>query len=351
MKIIFTIIALLFVNFSHAQKLNGTWQGKMDEYEFLQLNIIQIGNNLCGYSFDYDLRDKKSFCKAYFSGSYNKVLNAWFIEGSSFMEQGGGHVLMQLKFKIAYEGGKTVLNGICRIKPTMFFTDNNPSTFMLNQTSTRPTIITETMKECMETYNSPARPQPKITPLPKTIKPIENKPAENSLPKLTPAPKKDTPVLKNQNEIMKTKPLLPVEKTPVIKDTVVAKTIIKANTLPATTNGRIDKELRRIVVHDKKIKLNIYDNGTIDGDTISIYYNGRAILKNKGLTANALIVEVELDENIAMHSIVLYAENLGSIAPNTALVIFTTSDGKRYELYSSATLQQNAAIVFEYKPK
>ena len=335
----------------HAQKLTGTWQGKMDGNEFLQLNIVQIGNNLCGYSWDYELKNKASYCKAYFSGSYSKVLDAWFIEGSSFMEQGGGHSLMQLKFKTENEDGRIVLIGFCRIKPSIFFTDNNPSSFVLLQTSTRPTIITETMKECMETFKPTVKPLPKITPLPKTINPIENKPSENPIPKLTPAPKKDIPVLKKQPEITKIKPLPPVEKTPVIKDTIVTKSTIKVNTLPPTTNGRIDKELRRIVVHDKKIKLNIYDNGTIDGDTVSIYYNGRAILKNKGLTANPLVVEVELDENIAMHSIVLFAENLGSIAPNTALVIFTTSDGKRYELYSSATLQQNAAIVFEYKPK
>lgn len=335
----------------HAQKLTGTWQGKMDGNEFLQLNIVQIGNNLCGYSWDYELKNKASYCKAYFSGSYSKVLDAWFIEGSSFMEQGGGHSLMQLKFKTENEDGRIVLIGFCRIKPSIFFTDNNPSSFVLLQTSTRPTIITETMKECMETFKPAVKPLPKITPLPKTINPIENKPSENAIPKLTPAPKKDIPVLKKQPEITKIKPLPPVEKTPVIKDTIVTKSTIKVNTLPPTTNGRIDKELRRIVVHDKKIKLNIYDNGTIDGDTVSIYYNGRAILKNKGLTANPLVVEVELDENIAMHSIVLFAENLGSIAPNTALVIFTTSDGKRYELYSSATLQQNAAIVFEYKPK
>ena len=335
----------------HAQKLTGTWQGKMDGNEFLQLNIVQIGNNLCGYSWDYELKNKASYCKAYFSGSYSKVLDAWFIEGSSFMEQGGGHSLMQLKFKTENEDGRIVLIGFCRIKPSIFFTDNNPSSFVLLQTSTRPTIITETMKECMETFKPTVKPLPKITPLPKTINPIENKPSENPIPKLTPAPKKDIPALKKQPEITKIKPLPPVEKTPVIKDTIVTKSTIKVNTLPPTTNGRIDKELRRIVVHDKKIKLNIYDNGTIDGDTVSIYYNGRAILKNKGLTANPLVVEVELDENIAMHSIVLFAENLGSIAPNTALVIFTTSDGKRYELYSSATLQQNAAIVFEYKPK
>ena len=276
----------------HAQKLTGTWQGKMDGNEFLQLNIVQIGNNLCGYSWDYELKNKASYCKAYFSGSYSKVLDAWFIEGSSFMEQGGGHSLMQLKFKTENEDGRIVLIGFCRIKPSIFFTDNNPSSFVLLQTSTRPTIITETMKECMETFKPTVKPLPKITPLPKTINPIENKPSENPIPKLTPAPKKDIPVLKKQPEITKIKPLPPVEKTPVIKDTIVTKSTIKVNTLPPTTNGRIDKELRRIVVHDKKIKLNIYDNGTIDGDTVSIYYNGRAILKNKGLTANPLVVEV-----------------------------------------------------------
>ena len=63
------------------------------------------------------------------------------------------------------------------------------------------------------------------------------------------------------------------------------------------------------------------------------------------------MVDVTLDENTTMHSIVLYAENLGSIPPNTALVVFTTAAGKRYELFSSATLQQNAEIVFEYNDK
>ncbi len=329
MKFNFTIIILLFAHSINAQNLTGTWQGEMDGYEFLQLNIVQIGNNLCGYSYDYELKDKKSFCKAYFSGSYSKQLDAWFIEGSSFMEQGGGHVLMQLKFHIEYEDGKVALKGLCRIKPSLFYGSGNPSSFVLGQTSGRPTVITQTMKDCMAAYEPPKKPLPKIRPTPKQEMPPVKKPSLTT----------------NSNNI----PPPIVQK---IKDTVIAKPpAAVVNTLPSTTNGRVNKELRRIVIHDKKIKLNIYDNGTIDGDTISIYYNGRSILKNKGLTANPIVLEIELDENITLHSIVLFAENLGSIPPNTALVIFTTTDGKRYELYSSATLQQNAAIIFEYKPK
>jgi hypothetical protein len=173
-------------------------------------------------------------------------------------------------------------------------------------------------------------------------------PPKKVTPKKT-APKKQ-PVIPPVSPQKETKPTtVTAEK---IKDTVVIKKMpVQINTLPTKTNGRANKELKRIVINDKKITLNIYDNGTIDGDTVSIYYNGRAIIKNKMLTANPLLVEVELDENTALHSIVLYAENLGSIPPNTALVVFTTPSGKRYEMYASATLQQNAEIIFEYKSK
>ena len=99
---------MLFVHFTNAQKLSGTWQGEMDGYEFLQLNIVQVGNNLCGYTYDYELNNKKSYCKAYFNGRYIKQLDAWFIEGNSFMEQGGGHALMQLKFQLEPENGRVV---------------------------------------------------------------------------------------------------------------------------------------------------------------------------------------------------------------------------------------------------
>ena len=162
-------------------------------------------------------------------------------------------------------------------------------------------------------------------------------------------PKKDTTILPSITVPNTTQnALLPAIK----KDTIAIKPENRLLTsLPKETNKRANKVLRHIVINDRKITLNIYDNGTIDGDTVSIYYNGKAILKNKRLTANPIIVDIELDENSALHSIVLFAENLGSIPPNTALVVFTTKEGKRYELYASTTLQQNAEIIFEYKPK
>ncbi len=310
-----------------AQKLTGTWQGIMDGREFLQVNVVQVGQDLCGYTWDYELANKKSFCKAYFKGSYNKIFDAWYMEGYDFMQNSGGHSLMQLKFKIMTIDGKVVMKGLCRIKPSLFFDGGDPSSFELKKISSRPTAITQTMKDCM-TESMPV----KANKLPKKIP--YKKPAF-STPKTLP------PVIKKNETLplIKEDTVIPIKQNPVV------------NILPKQTNGRDNKELKRIIVNDRKITLNIYDNGTIDGDTVSVYYNGKAIVKNKRLTANPITVDVELDENMTLHSIVLFAENLGTIPPNTALIIFTTAAGKRYELYASATLQQNAEVIFEYKVK
>lgn len=323
---LYILLLFCFANL-HAQKLTGTWQGVMDEREFLQVNVVQIGETLCGYTWDYALNDTRSFCKAYFRGSYNKLFDAWYVEGYSFMQSSGDHSLMQLKFKIVIIEGKIVMKGLCRIKPSLFFGGGDPSSFELEKISSRPTIITQTMKDCMA----------ESEPVKKKKLPQKN---SSKKPPFTPPPPLPPVIRENQTApVIKKDTVIPIKEKPEV------------NNLPKQTNGRENKELRRIIVNERKITLSIYDNGTIDGDTVSVYYNGKPIVKNRRLTANPITVNVELDEGMALHSIVLFAENLGTIPPNTALVIFTTAAGKRYELYASATLEQNAEIIFEYIDK
>jgi hypothetical protein len=320
-----------------AQGITGTWEGDLGGDEYLQVNIMEVGNMLCGYTWDYLYRNKRDYCKAYFSGSYNKQKGSWLVNGYGFMENSGSHVLMQLTFRKDFEAGETVLRGYCRIKPTLFSFGGTAYEILLKKTSNRPTVITQTMKDCVKENEQKQKittnpTQPKI---PKKEKQEEEKPV--------PPKKKDT-----------------VIKPPIIqkpKDTIekpkpsITKVVPKENILPAQTNGRINKEISRIVVTDRKIKLEVYDNGTIDGDTVSIFYNGKMIMSHRRLSSKPIEIDITLDENTSLHSIVLFAENLGSIPPNTALIIFTTPTGKRYELFSSATLQQNAELIFEYKPK
>ncbi len=301
----------------------------MDGTEFLQLNIIQVGNTICGYSWDTVYAESGSYCKANFSGNNGTTENVWFAEGTTFFANSGGHVLMQLKFAVVKVGKKTFLKGLCRTKPTIFDPGGSPQPFMLSKVSNKPTLITRGMKECLPPKKEVVKPKKQIIPklLPKaTLKPLPEK--------------SDTIIRKSI-----------IVNLPKQQPTTIQKDTLKITAIPIKTNGRINKEQSRIVINDTKIKLEIYDNGTIDGDSVSVYFDNKLVVDKKKLSGNPITLSLDLDENLKLHSLVLFAENLGSIPPNTALIILTTASGKRYELSSSATLEQNSILVFEYKPK
>ena len=77
-----------------AQDITGTWEGRLDGRQFLQLNIVQVGKVVCGYSWDHDNINTKSYCMARFMGRLDEVENEWVLTGYSFIEQSGDHDLM-----------------------------------------------------------------------------------------------------------------------------------------------------------------------------------------------------------------------------------------------------------------
>ncbi|MEJ7610699.1 MAG: hypothetical protein WKF88_05905 [Ferruginibacter sp.] len=326
-----------------AQQLTGTWEGDiLDENEFLQINIVQVGDKLCGYTWDYIYNNRKSFCKAYFTGSYDKEKKRWFLDGSSFMENSGSHSLMQLLVSVTYEDLKPVMTGYCRIKPEGFFSiGGSPSPIRLRRVSPQPDMLTEVMKNCIAENQPPKKIKPQKPSVPKKepVRPLPPPPV-----KKVPVPKPDTaPVIVPPPPVAKVIPPDTKVKPPVAS-------VLPPETLPVKTLGRVNKEIRRIPVKQKKLHLEIYDNAEVDGDTISVFYNGRVIMSHRRLTGKAIVVDLTLDENTTLHSIGLFAENLGSLPPNTALIIFTDAAGKRYELFARTDFDQNAVLVFEYKP-
>lgn len=111
-------------------------------------------------------------------------------------------------------------------------------------------------------------------------------------------------------------------------------------------NLHLQKTIR---VTSDVVTLSIYDNGEIDGDSISVFFNGNQILKNKKLTDKPINLTLPIAAGHQEHELVLYAENLGSIPPNTALMIVTDGN-KRYEVRVSCDLQRNAVIHFLKEP-
>lgn len=103
-------------------------------------------------------------------------------------------------------------------------------------------------------------------------------------------------------------------------------------------------------VESDSVRLSFYDNGEIDGDSISVFVNKRPVLMHQELAAKAMNLYLRLDSTSEDTEISMFAENLGKYPPNTALMVVT--DGKhRYEVFMSSSLTENSTIQLRRKIK
>ena len=107
--------------------------------------------------------------------------------------------------------------------------------------------------------------------------------------------------------------------------------------------------IQEIAVDTGNIRLDFYDNGYVDDDSISVIVNDKVVLSHEKLGAKPVTLNIHMDATLPIQEVVMRAENQGSIPPNTALLIVTTSR-KRYQLYLKSTQERNAAVRFIYEP-
>ena len=134
---------------------------------------------------------------------------------------------------------------------------------------------------------------------------------------------------------------------------------IASNTVASTASIAVDKRLlgaadvalrkteviRSIDFKADSLTLTLYDNGTVDGDTVSVVLNGEVVIPRQGLSEAAyrkvIYVPRELGDSLLL---IMYAENLGSIPPNTGLLI--VDDGTdRQEIRFEGDLKKSSAVV------
>lgn len=101
-------------------------------------------------------------------------------------------------------------------------------------------------------------------------------------------------------------------------------------------------------IEGDSVRISFYDNGDIDGDSISVFVDKVPVLTRQSISARALNLYLTLDSTKTVHELSMLAENLGKYPPNTALMVIT--DGiNRYEVYLSSTLTQNASVRLRKK--
>ncbi len=153
-------------------------------------------------------------------------------------------------------------------------------------------------------------------------------------------------------------PSIKTKNTPVVNDIIPATTDEKTSApvlaekdptgAAAEINEREMGAPQIMSFKTDSLVIALYDNGEIDGDTISVIANGQMLLAKQGLKATAIRKTIYIPSGSDEFSLVLYAENLGKYPPNTGLMIVYDGD-ERHEIRFSADLQRNASVIFRRK--
>lgn len=157
------------------------------------------------------------------------------------------------------------------------------------------------------------------------------------------ARKKEDSIVANKSDIKKTD--LPSSS----KVTDINKPVIANNGPAAEVAERKLVFSPPVSFKSDTLELSLYDNGEIDGDTVSVLLNNEIIVAKECLKATAIkkTIVVSQDKGDSL-ILVLYAENLGKYPPNTGLLVIHDGDDT-YQVRFTADLQTNAAIVLKRK--
>ena len=351
----------LLLPFTHfttfAQNITGIWRGYFvtegfDQYKF-ELQVKQTGSTVSGVSYSY--LNTIFYGKATLTGTYNKAAQNALIREIKTVElkMSGGTTacIMKCIFKYERSGKEEFLEGTFTSKyekdglankqgedcgggkvylRKVITSDFYIEPFLRGKIKTTPVII-----------NQP--PGKKITDKPKVTTPIKK-------PVVVTKPPVKQPV--TQKPIVKTNPPVTKPKTDSAITKVTIPPVTKPNLpivpKPAVLKNRSNELMKVLTVSDPDVTVKLYDNGEIDGDTISVYLDNKLVLSAKRLTASPLIVKLKMDKDNTEHELVMVAENLGRIPPNTSLMI-VESGGQRFDVRITSTQQKNAVVRFKYQ--
>jgi hypothetical protein len=105
-------------------------------------------------------------------------------------------------------------------------------------------------------------------------------------------------------------------------------------------------DAQQMAVKGRKLRIRVWDHNRIDGDTISLKWGDQWILTNRRIEAEPH--EVELTLHGFSQKLVLYANNVGMVPPNTATIaVFDGQSTQRVEL--NADLRRSEALVIRYE--
>jgi hypothetical protein len=350
MKKIFTLCLLLASALcSNAQNFKGQWKG---EFTDNSTSFMGWGGDRCEYTLELETKGREvtGYSYTYFSSGGKRYYTICRLKG--FLEPKSKYIEVREVERTKTNVPADVRNCFQVHKLTFFKegTDEKlegswvPAPDQEGDCGFGTTVLTRrVLRNILPKYNnSIARnAAPKNNKLPDFHD--RNKPEK---PLVTTSPVTKQPLV--QPPVIRKADAEKVEApAPTIK-----KEIIKEQS-PIVDNGlekRNNSLIKTIELENETFKVDLYDNGSIDGDSVSVIYNNKVVLSHKRLSDKPLSLTLSADDNRDINELVMYAENLGEIPPNTALMIVTDGNN-RYEVRITSDLQKSGTIKFVHRQK
>lgn len=358
-RLLLTVFTFLpvFSILSLAQNITGIWRGYFitdegEQYRF-EVQIDQKNNSLSGVTYSY--QDKRFYGKCTMTGNFTKSSGNALIQEIKTIEvkmalssvaciqkclltyaKSGKEEFLEGTFASVYEKSDT-LSGRMRGE------DCGGGKMVLRKVITSDFYVESFLRKRTTPNANP--------PLVKNTAPKNNPTIARTNPKPTGTTQKKTGQTNpNNNTTVLVRPKIDsIKKDEASQVKPQEKELtIKPNTKTADLlRSRENNLVQTLIINSEDVVVKLYDNGEIDDDTISVYLDKQLVLSKKRLSAAALSVNLKMDESNSEHELVMVAENLGRIPPNTSLMIVTAGD-KRFEVRITSTEQKNAMVKFKY---
>jgi hypothetical protein len=340
------LAGIVFYSYANAQPITGVWKGKID-HKNVELKIVKNGDSLTGTSYYYQSLNsyRRYSIKGYFDDRDNSVV--WWDD--QLIDEKNSNNPLAAKRASPYRstadfncpgGTKMYLNGKAVLKGD----DAQPLRPVDLEKFTAHTFNDE-WDFVIDNYTVGANDPGMIDSIGQMAfaKPVPRAPVQVEHVQPGPSPK---PVPEEANPSVfipgpTNQPI--VASTPEkVKEPVVAEVLLTNEQKFATRSKQVMQE---IPISGDSIELRFYDNAIVDGDSIAIFLNNRLVDEHIRLTEKAFTIKLAVATLQESNELAMVAENLGSIPPNTSLMVAIV-DGKRYETRLESTEQSSAVIRF-----
>lgn len=319
---------------AHAQMITGVWSGKINRQK-VEVKVVQKGDSLTGTSYYYESPGnyRRYRIKGYFDATTNEAV--WWddqlLEQKPASTRSGLVPLLSRADFNCPGGGKMMLDGKAARKE-----DEERSAGEVHLNKTGAPVFDDEWDFVIENYTAGGN-DPNIidsiaglTPFVEAAPPV----ATVVVPPAT-KPVKEAPIPAITAPAPEEKRLAIPVNPPRIEEKFASRKKILVTEIPVTGDS---------------IELRFYDNAEIDGDSISLFLNDQLLYRNIRLTGNAYIIKLAADQLGDSSELTMVAENLGSIPPNTSLMVALVGD-KRYEARLESTEGSSAMVRFRTRLK